>query len=205
MIEKKILWLDATPDQLMTFAAQFLGITSWGHNIGEEKVRARIRAAFTGDTITIMVPEEVAAVASAAPADASATPADASEADAHQEAASAAVDASDPALKADNRALIGTSGRDDPVVMLTISEAEGKSGTRPVFLSVNGVGILIPRGKMVPVAYRYYEVLEHAERTTYEQDEESGEIIPSNVKSYPFGVNQMPPQVEIDAYFAAQQ
>ena len=105
----------------------------------------------------------------------------------------------------DGKALRGSSAENDPKVQITIAEVEGAGGKRPVFVGVNGVGMLIARGRPQDIPYRYYAALTNAIKTTHEQDESTGEIVSSDVPSYPFSVNRMPPQTEIDAYLALEQ
>ena len=177
MKQKTVPWDEATLDELKMFAAQVLGM-SVHPNIGEDKLRGKIRMAYPGESITIMVLE-----------------------DEDDKAADAPVAPSE----GDGKALRGASAAGDPMVTITIAETDSAGGKRPVFVGVNGVGMLIPRGKQVDIPYRFYLALTNAIKTTYEQDEATGEIVSSDVPSYPFGVNKMPPQAEIDAYTAAEQ
>lgn len=179
MQQKTVPWGEATLDELKKFAAQVLGM-SVNYNIGEDTLRAKIRQAYPGENITIMVldgEEEK-------PADA---PAPASEA---------------PKV---GKALRGSSAEKDPKVTITIAEVEGVGGKRPVPVGVNGVFMLIPRGKPVDIPYRYFAALGLAIRTLHEQDEQTGEIVSSDVPSYPFSVNRMPPQADIEAYLEADR
>ncbi len=178
MEQKTIGWDEATLPELIMFSSQVLGIPV-APNIGEATLRGKIRQCFPGDSITISVLE----TEDRAPADAPAAPSD---------------------QPTDGRALRGTSASGDPMVLITISEVDSPGGKRPVFAGVNGVGMLIPRGRPVDIPYRYYEALLHAVKTVHEQDMDTGEITSTDVLSYPVSVNQMPPQAEIDAYFAAQ-
>ncbi len=180
MKQKTVPWDEATLHELKMFAAQVLGM-SVNHNVGESTLRSKIRQAYPGDDITFMVLDGIEeAQASDAPAQPSETP-------------------------NDGKALRGTSAAGDPKVKITIAEVEGAGGKRPVPVGVNGVIMLVPRGKPVDIPYRYYEALSHAEKTTYEQDPETDEVISSDVPSYPMSVNTMPPQAEIDAYLAAER
>ena len=180
MKQKTVPWDEATLDELKKFAASVLGI-SVSPRIGEETLRAKIRQAYPGDTITIMVlDDEVEETVGDAPAPASETP-------------------------TDGKALRGASAENDPKVTITITEMEGAGGKRPVYVGVNGVAMLIPRGRPVDIPYRYYHALTNAIKTLYEQDEASGEVISSDVPTYPMSVNKMPPQADIDAYLAAEQ
>ena len=180
MQQKTVPWDEATLDELTKFAASVLGI-SVSPRINESTLRAKIRQAHSGDNITILVPDDDdEAVVGDAPAPPSETP-------------------------NDGKALRGSSAENDPKVQITITEMPGAGGKRPAFVSVNGVAMLIPRGRPVDIPYRYYHALTNATQTLYDQDEATGEIISSDVPSYPMSVNKMPPQAEIDAYLAAEQ
>ncbi len=181
MRQVKIDWDQATLKDLKMFAAQVLGMMTMP-NIGEATLRSKIRQAYSGNHITIMVDEadskaETQADAPVAPSE---TP-------------------------NDGKALRGTSAAGDPNVKITIAEVEGAGGKREVPVGVNGVIMLIPRGFPVDIPYRYYDALAKAIKTTHHQDQDSGEIISSDVPSYPFSVNRMPPQAEIDAFLVADR
>ena len=173
-------WDKATLVELKKFAVSVLGIIP-GPNIGESTLRAKIRAAFAGNHITIMVldgEDEVVAPDAPAPP-------------------------SDPPIQ--GKALRGSSAENDPKVTITIAEVEGAGGKRPVPVGVNGVIMLVPRGKPAPIPLRYYFALGDAIKTLYEMDEQSGDVNSSDVPSYPFTVNKMPPDAEIQAYLVAEQ
>lgn len=180
MQQKTVPWDEATLPELKKFATESLGMPV-NYNIGEETLRGKIRQAFAGDSITVMeVDGEGDAPASDAPAPPTQAP-------------------------TDGKALRGTSASNDPKVKITIAEVEGPGGKRAIPVGVNGVQMLIPRGRPVDIPYRYYLVLTHAIKTVHEQDEASGEIISSDVPSYPMSVNTMPPQADIDAYLALER
>ncbi len=221
MRQDKIPWGEATLTQLKMFAAQVLGIMV-APNIGEQTLRAKIRTAFSGDTLTILVdesveqppraeeptpqpmpqpePETLEPFAELSPAQPQAL---------SNEDVQRLAPGLDQALQAPapsgGKPMVGTSGEHDPKVLITIAEVEGPGGKRPVFTSVNGVAMLIPRGRAVPIPYRYFRCLLDAVKTVHHQDEDTGEIISSQVPSYPMSVNRMPPQAEIDAYLALEQ
>lgn len=71
-------------------------------------------------------------------------------------------------------------------VTINIAAQEGPGGSEPVFVSVNGSAMLIPRGKDVPVPKRYYEVLRTATRMVYDPNPEGGLMPPREVPQYPF-------------------
>ena len=184
MQQKTVPWGEATMDELKTFATAVLGMTV-NYNIGEDTLRAKIRPAFVGDSITIMV--KVQEKPADAPAPAPEAPKVGNEA---------------PKV---GKPLRGSSAEKDPKVTITIVEGEGTGGKRPVPVGVNGVLMLIPRGKPVDIPYRYYAALQLAIKTVHEQDEATQEIISTDVPSYPFSVNRMPPQADIEAYLEADR
>lgn len=161
---------DATDDELRTFAQQTLGVT-FDKKAKRETMLAKIQQLWTKDAITVVVDE--------APEQSGTAPAA-------------------PVGKGAN-AMKSRGGRSDPQVELLINEQETPDGKRPVFVSVNGVGMLIPRNERVKVGYRYYEVLKNATKTIHTQDEE-GNIYSHDVPSYPFQVFAMPSPAEIDAW-----
>lgn len=88
----------------------------------------------------------------------------------------------------------------EPMVSLTIHQQEGKGGQRPIFVGVNGVGMLIPRLIPVNIKLRYYEALKNASETQYEYDENTGNLNPREVPSYPFQVHALPSKAELQAW-----
>jgi hypothetical protein len=68
-----------------------------------------------------------------------------------------------------------------------IERQEGPGGDRPVFVAVNGVGILVPRGEPCNLAEPYIEALENAVQTVYHQDGD-GNLIPRDVQIHPMRV-----------------
>ena len=81
--------------------------------------------------------------------------------------------------------VVAQNSQNDRRCRIIVAEGRGKEGKRPVPVAVNGVQILIPRGKPVVVAERYMEALDHAVRTEYEQDG-ADNMIESQVHAYPF-------------------
>ncbi len=219
MKQRAVPWDDATLTELKMFAAQSLGIMSMP-NIGEAAIRAKIRAAFSGDTITILVPEDEArdrapdAPQAAPPAPPSDGPTDPSrrtvlKGAAVVGAAAAVAVAPSPRSPAGQpfagKPLRGSSAENDPKVKVTIAEMEGAGGKRAVPVGVNGVIMLVPRGRPVDIPYRYFMALKCAVKTLHEQDEETNEITSTEVDAYPMSVNKMPDQADIDAYLALEQ
>lgn len=160
---------EATREQLRTFAQQMLGM-SFAANASTDKMIGQIRSAWDKDEIPV--------IAASGPTDQTGTP---------------------PAKPNGTRALRGDTSKNDPQVELTINEQEGPAGKRPVFVQVNGRGMLIPRNQRVTVGYRFFEALKNAVKTVHEQ-EEDGNISSRDVPSYPFQVHSMPSPAEIDAW-----
>lgn len=61
-------------------------------------------------------------------------------------------------------------------VTITLIATEEPGGREPQFVGVNGVGMLIPRGKPVKIPYPYYEALKNAKKYHYDTDDD-GKII----------------------------
>ena len=60
----------------------------------------------------------------------------------------------------------------DRKVRIHIATGEGASGARPVEVAVNGVLMLIPRGKDVEVPWKYLHVLQNAKASQAEVDDD---------------------------------
>lgn len=117
------------------------------------------------------------------------------------------------------RAKIGAAGYDKDIIsvgqvtvvptehphvgihMATTSESEGystviiqksneKLGDQPVWVSVNGVGMFIERGKKSRIKNRYVEALQNAIEVIYEQDQSDlkAPLIPREVHRFPFSI-----------------
>lgn len=82
---------------------------------------------------------------------------------------------------------------DDPgeYVTVIIASTEEVGGKEPVWVSVNGRGMFIPRGQPAKIHKRYEHVLKNAVRTVYEQEVTNGipgDIVGRAVHSYPYTV-----------------
>ncbi len=93
----------------------------------------------------------------------------------------------------------------DPIVHLIVDMGTGKDGARPIKVGVNGNIMLIPRGKEVPVPYRYYLAMDIAVQTLYDQDEETQEMHEREVHTYTHRVTKMPAQEILDAWHEADR
>ena len=102
------------------------------------------------------------------------------------------------------RAIGGASSRSDPVIQILIPEEDKRGGDRPVPVNVNGTTILLPRAQPIDIAYRYYEALENARQTLYDQNPETGEISSKQVYATQFQVLRWPDKADLDRYKATQ-
>jgi len=79
---------------------------------------------------------------------------------------------------------------DDEFVTINIAKTEEDGGDQPVWASVNGRGMWIPRGEDVRVRKCYEHVLGNAIRTVYDQkpaaNGQPGEMVPRQAHAYPF-------------------
>jgi hypothetical protein len=74
-------------------------------------------------------------------------------------------------------------------VKIMVHTSTAADGEQPVFVSVNGSAMLIPRGEPSWVPQRYVEVLEHAVEQVYDASPDGGRgglPAPRAVPSYPF-------------------
>lgn len=76
----------------------------------------------------------------------------------------------------------------DAYVEILIQRQEGAGGGDPVWVSVNGRGLFIERGKPQKIRRKYLHVLENATATVYEQEAVTKDIVPREVPRYPFSV-----------------
>lgn len=74
------------------------------------------------------------------------------------------------------------------MVRILISEQDGAGGSEPVFVAVNGRGILIPRGKEHPVRKPFVEALQNATRRVPIMGGDSQITGWREVPQYPFQV-----------------
>ena len=165
---------DATKDELIKFASENLGLDV-DPKTAIGKILAGIRQAWRQDHIFLYGTPETATV----------------DVEKNKEP---------PGIKAGIRALKGGSSEHDPKVRMFLNEAEGAGGQRPVFVSVNNVPMLIPRGEEVDVPYRYYLSLKAAVSTIHEQDENTYELLSRDVPSYPFQVIRLPTEKEMEPW-----
>lgn len=99
--------------------------------------------------------------------------------------------------------LRGSSGADDPKVIITIGQTEQPGGRDPVPVGVNGHTLVIQRGLSAEMPYRYFLALQNAMHTNYDAVPVDGQpgkytLIESEVSNYPITlIQQMPSPAEI--------
>lgn len=174
--------VEATEDQLRTFATTILGLDIH-HAAKTESITAKIKQAWTKDTIPVPNPVETSEAPAGTPPQ-------------NPNPAPVMTEAPKPAPRTN-------SSKGDPLVRMYMERSDKEGGDRPVPVSVNGSTMLIPRGEECDVPYRYYLVLINAVRTVFEPDDD-GELQPRDVLAYPFRVVKMPEQGEIDTWEAEQ-
>lgn len=164
---------DATTDQLRQFAERFLGLPVQDDD--DSAVLAKIKAAHEGDTIFIE-PDVPATDQTGAPPRA-------------------------PGDEIKGGGIVGSLGRDDPKVTLTL-HAEDRDGVvvnRHKEVGCNGVVWLLKRGESITIPYRVFHSLNNAERHVITHTSE-GEQREQVVKNTPFNIEKMPSADEIAAW-----
>ena len=78
------------------------------------------------------------------------------------------------------------NGRETMCQKIVVHTAPGKEGKAPVFVSVNGVSMLIPRGEAVTIPTEFVEALDNAVADVYDPEEDGGLGQPRPTHSYPF-------------------
>ena len=74
-------------------------------------------------------------------------------------------------------------------VKLQIHVQDTPAGDQPVFASVNGKAMFIPRGEVVEVPYAFYEALNNAKQYRYGSNTQEGLSQPIEVHTYPHSVH----------------
>ncbi len=77
-------------------------------------------------------------------------------------------------------------------VTINIAKSDKKDGGTPVFVGVQGVSYLIPRGIPIDVPPSVVEVLNNAITDVVTQDPDSGEMLHEDVATYPFQILNNP-------------
>ncbi len=72
------------------------------------------------------------------------------------------------------------------IIMIHAQQEVG--GSDPVFIGCNGVGVRVSRGVRVAVPNRFVEVLDHAQKTIFDKNENGTPINPRKVHQYPFSI-----------------
>lgn len=87
-------------------------------------------------------------------------------------------------------------------VRVRISPQDGVGGERPVFVSVNGRGMLIPRSEIVEIPPAYAEALANATYTVYDEVKNGeGEVayVPRDVARFNAQFFEAPAQAQVNA------
>lgn len=71
---------------------------------------------------------------------------------------------------------------------VTIQASEGDIGKQPVFLAINGYGVLVPRGIPVHLPVELVEILDNATQVVYEHDKATDKMLEREVKRYSYSV-----------------
>lgn len=172
---------EATPEQVRGYASTFLGIPT--DDVPDSEVMAKVRASIEGNTIFVST-------------DSDGIPASPSQS------------GSPPPKPKDGEigggGLVGTLGRSDPKVTLTLhaEERDGVVVNRHKEVGVNGVVWLLKRGESITIPYRVYVALKNAERHVITHTSE-GEQREQVVLNTPFNVERMPSDEEIKAWHEA--
>lgn len=91
------------------------------------------------------------------------------------------------------------------MVNLRIEPQEKPGGNEPVFVSVNGIRMVIPRARSCWVEYKYYEVLKNAVAHIAETDQDSNITGYRKVPEYPTSVYHIEPRLnEAEKVLAAE-
>lgn len=165
---------EATTEQVRAYASNFLGIPV--DDVPDGEVMAKIRASIEGNQIFVATPEADADMSGTAPT---------------------------PAAESAGGGMVGSLGRDDPKVTLTLhaEERDGVVVNRHKEVGVNGVVWLLKRGEPITIPYRVYIALKNAERHVITHTPE-GEVREQVVLNTPFNVERMPPPEEVKAWHA---
>lgn len=161
--------VDASPEELRRYASQFLGIPI-AEDTKDAEVLAKVKSANEGDTIFVDVGDAEVIDQRGSP----------------------------PPAAAAGGGLIGSLGRSDPKVTLTLhaEERDGVVINRHKEVGVNGQVWLLKRGEPITIPYRVFEALENAERHVITHTGE-GEIREQKVKNTPYNIVRMPTPEEI--------
>jgi hypothetical protein len=192
---KKIPIGEATVPQLRFHAETILGLEVPRVANGGQ-LRAKIEAAAPGTT-EIQVAE---------------TPDSPAQAQAEQNTATATTAAAEKreveAAAAEDRfkgmsAKQAAQHHNDPTIEVYIPQTSEAGGDRDVPVSVNGMQWLIKRDKWIPVPYRVFEALKHAEELRYDHrnnDIGQMEVTERKVPSYAFNTRYEPTEAEVEAW-----
>jgi hypothetical protein len=178
MAVKSIPFADSTADQRRRFASDFLNLDI-GADATDEAVNAQIERAQPGITTIFALEEEVSPEL-------------------------AAIDALPPVeLKPEERGgrMEGTLGKDDPrwLIVIPTLETEDGSGSRDVFVGVNGRAWQLKRGVELNLPHRVIVALDLAIAEILRHDDEGNEVRRSS-KRFTYDVVERPTRAAIEAW-----
>lgn len=178
---KKVLLKDATRDQMWRFAKINLQLANLQPNIGDDKLRERIKSCTGEDEIYTHESEK-------------------------EEIGKAVRNPVDlrTARKSNVKLDPLRFAYRDPRFLIQIVPEKGKGGKAPVPVSVNGTCMLLPRGEQIEVPARYFFALSCAVQTLIEDaiDEKTKvfERTETDVQTYQYTILRQPTADEIDAW-----
>jgi len=188
MTDVTILLEDATKPQLLEFAQISLGLEV-GNFAKKDEILAIIKQAWHKDSITVTgwigieddpPPPEAYTTLTQEMDEEAKTPADFGE---HDDAPPAK---QDPSKNPDD-----PKHRANQMITIRIDTVDEPGGSDPVWVSCNGSGMWIPRGKDVQIKQKYVHILQNAVKTVYDQETDdagnpTGQLIGREVNSYPW-------------------
>lgn len=78
-------------------------------------------------------------------------------------------------------------GKKAGYITINIAKDKSEGGAEPVFIGVQGKGILVPRGMNIDIPYPYAVALENAKQDIVTQDED-GKVMKETVYQYPYQI-----------------
>lgn len=185
---KSILIDEAQPEQLRTYATQFLNLDV-APDATDTAVRSAIDAAQPGGAL-IFVMEE---------------PDDEAREQAEATRLAAAPDVVVAAVSGDGDRQVGTLGHDDPryIINIPIIETEDESGTMDVEVGVNGRAWQIKRGVDASVPARVVEALRNAKGQAIRHVPDTHgnvDVVVNDFQRHGFNVIESPSKAELDEW-----
>ncbi len=91
--------------------------------------------------------------------------------------------------------------QDDPVVLCKIGTTSYPGGEEPAAPNVNGIQLVVPRQVPLRLPYRVYLALKDSYED-FTRPDANGHPVTTRTTNFPFEEVTLPPQAEIDAWFA---